>query len=188
MRNLGFSIFDIFFPIAIAIFVMGLMFLIIINPLSVLMETEYDIKINNKEESLYSIKISNNEMWIKNEVDEVNSSFINIKNVDLMDMKAKDIKILLLNNKSNKFLLAETGIFKDNLFLLNKVKHYNFEDEDYKILNNYKLNINFNKDNIINSISKFKLIPFYKYISHSKTLNKFNLYSPEIGFIIYQRS
>ncbi len=181
MRNLGYSIFDIFLPIAIAIFVMGLIFLILINPLSVLMETEYDIKINNKEESLYSIRISNNEMWIKNEVDSLNSSFINIKNIDLKDMRAKDIKILLLNNKSNKFVLAETGIFKNNSFLLSKVKYYNFEDEDYKSLDNYNLNINFNKDNIINSISKFKLIPFYKYLSHSKTLSKFNLYSPEIG-------
>ena len=181
MRNLGYSIFDIFFPIAVAIFIMGLFFLILINPLSVLMETEYDIKLNNKEESLYSIKISNSEMWIKNEIDSSNNSFINIKNIDLKDMEANDIKILLLNNNSNKFLLAEKGRFKNNFFLLDNVKYYNFENDDYKSLDNYKLNINFNKDNIINSISKFKLIPFYKYLSHSKTLSKFNLYSPEIG-------
>ena len=160
---------------------MGLFFLILINPLSVLVETEYDIKLNNKEESLYSIKISNSEMWIKNEIDSSNNSFINIKNIDLKDMEANDIKILLLNNNSNKFLLAEKGRFKNNFFLLDNVKYYNFENEDYKSLDNYKLNINFNKDNIINSISKFKLIPFYKYLSHSKTLSKFNLYSPEIG-------
>jgi len=181
MRNLGYSIFDIFFPIALAIFLMGLFFLILINPLSVLMETEYDIKLDNKEESLYSIKISNNEMWIKNEIDSLNNSYINIKNIDLKDMQAKEIKILLLDNNSNKFLLAETGSFNNNFFLLHKVKYYNFENEDYKSLSNYKLKINFNKDNIVNSLSKFKLIPFYKYLSHSKTLSKFNLYSPEIG-------
>ena len=65
MRNLGFSIFDIFFPIAIAVFIMGLFFLVLINPLSTYMENKYDIKLDNKENSLYSIKISNNEMWIK---------------------------------------------------------------------------------------------------------------------------
>ena len=42
MRNLGFSILDIFKPILIAVFIMSLIFLFIINPLSVLMETKYD--------------------------------------------------------------------------------------------------------------------------------------------------
>ena len=28
-------------------------------------------------------------MWIKNEIDNQNSSFINIKNIDLKDMNAK---------------------------------------------------------------------------------------------------
>ena len=43
------------------------------------------------------------------------------------------------------------------------------------------MKINFNKENILNSISEYKLIPFYKYIKHTQTLNKFNLYSKEIG-------
>ena len=34
------------------------------------METKYDNKLDNKDNSLYSIKISNNEMWIKNEIDQ----------------------------------------------------------------------------------------------------------------------
>ena len=53
MRNLGYSIFDIFFPIAIAIFVIGLLFLVILNPLSVFMELQYDNKIKNNENNLY---------------------------------------------------------------------------------------------------------------------------------------
>ena len=43
------------------------------------------------------------------------------------------------------------------------------------------MSINFNKENLINSLNKYKLIPFYKYLDHSKTLSKFNLYSSEIG-------
>ena len=35
-------------------------------------------------------------MWIKNEIDQQNSSFINIKNIDLKDMRANDIKIILI--------------------------------------------------------------------------------------------
>ena len=30
-------------------------------------------------------------------------------------------------------------------------------------------------------ITDYKLIPYYKYLNHTKTLKKFNLYSPEIG-------
>ncbi len=181
MRNLGYSIFDIFLPIALAVFIMGLIFLLILNPISVFMEKQYDKKLDNKEISLYSIKISNNEMWIKNKIDDQNFSFINIKNINLKNMKAEKIKILLLDNLNSKFLLAESGNFNANVFTLNDVIFYDFVDENYDNLENYNLLINFNKENIINSVSKYKLVPFYKYLSHSKTLNKFNLYSPEIG-------
>ena len=181
MRNLGFSIFDIFKPIALSIFFMGLIFLIFINPVSVFMEAKYETILDKKENSLYSIKISDNQMWIKNEVGNYNSIFINIKNIDLKDMFAKDIKILSLNENANKFILAKDGEFRDNVFILKDVKYYDFKNEDYKKMDNLNLLINFNKENIINSISKYKHVPFYKYYNHTKTLNKFNLYSPEIG-------
>ena len=145
------------------------------------MEAKYDSKLNNQDNSLYSIRISDNEMWIKNEIDKQNSSFINIKNINLRNMKASNIKILLISNKSNKFIMANNGEFKENLFVLNNVKYYDFKNEKYNSLEKYNLIINFNKENIINSISKYKLVPFYKYLNHSKTLSKFNLYSPEIG-------
>ena len=181
MRNLGYSIFDIFKPISMAVFIMGLFFLLIINPLAVFMETKYDNKIDNRDNSLYSIKISDNEMWIKNKIDDFNSSFINIKNINLRNMSASNIKILLISKETNQFIMAKKGEFINNIFLLNKVKYYNFKKEEYKNLDNYSLKINFNKENLINSISKYKLVPFYKYINHSKTLSKFNLYSSEIG-------
>jgi len=181
MRNLGYSIFDIFKPISIAVFIMGLFFLLIINPLAVFLETKYDNKIDNRDNSLYSIKISDNEMWIKNKIDEFNRSFINIKNINLRNMSASNIKILLINNDTNNFIMAKQGEFKNNIFLLSGVRYYNFKKEEYKDLENYNLSINFNKENLINSISKYKLVPFYKYRNHSKTLSKFNLYSSEIG-------
>ncbi len=181
MRNLGYSIFDFFVPIALSVFTVGLFFLFLINPLSVFMQTKYDSNLNYNDNNLYSIKISNNEMWIKNKINEFNSSFINIKNIDLKDMVGKNIKILLINNEAHNFISAEKGEFKENSFLLNDVRFYDFNDDKYIKLKNYNLNVNFNKDNIINSISKYKLMPFYKYIEHSQTLSKFNLYSSEIG-------
>ncbi len=181
MRNLGYSVFDIFKPISISIFIMGIFFLLILNPLAVFMETKYDEKLDKRENSLNSIKISNNEMWIKNDVDSVNSSFINIKKIDLKKMEAKNIKILFINNSSNRFILAKEGKFLENIFLLKDVKYYDFNQEKYQNLESFNLIINFNKENIVNAISKYKLVPFYEYLNHSKTLSKFNLYSPEIG-------
>ena len=160
---------------------MGLVFLFIINPLAVFMETKYDNELDKKDNSLYSIKITDNEMWIKNKIDQQNSSFINIKNINLRNMYASNIKILQTKKDTNKFIMAEKGEFNKNIFSLENVIYYNFKKEEYRNLPNYNLIINFNKDNIINSISKYKLVPFYNYISHSKTLSKFNLYSPEIG-------
>ena len=138
MRNLGYSIFDIFLPIAVSVFLVGLFFLLFLNPLSVFMESKYELRLDKKENSLYSIKISDKEMWIKNQIDEFNSSFINIKNIDLKDMKANDIKILLISNNSNKFILAEKGEFKDNIFVLKNISYYDFIKEEYKKLEFFK--------------------------------------------------
>ena len=96
-------------------------------------------------------------------------------------MTARNIKILLINEQSNTFILAQNGEFRENIFSLTNVKYYNFLDENFNNLESLELQINFNKENILNSISEYKLIPFYKYAKHTQTLNKFNLYSKEIG-------
>ena len=181
MRNIGYSIFDIFIPIGLSVFLIGLIFLLFLNPISVNFENKFDELTNKNDQSLYSIKISENEMWIKNQIDKNYSSFINIKNIDLKDMNAKKIKILLIKEKLNILIQSEEGKFSNNSFLLKNVKYYDLNNQNYQYLEKFNLNINFNKENIINSIADYKSIPFYKYISHTKTLKKFNLYSPEIG-------
>ena len=181
MRNIGYSIFDIFIPIGFSVFVIGLIFLFFINPLSTSLDQKYQELINKKDKSLYSIKVSNKKMWIKNKIDENNSSFISIENIDLQKMIAQDINILRFSNNSDLLIQAEKGMFTDNFFSLENVEFYNLDKEITNKLENYKLKINFNKQNILNSITNYKLIPFYKYWSHSATLKKFNLYSSEIG-------
>ena len=181
MRNIGYSIFDIFIPIGLSVFLFGIIFLLLLNPISVKFENKFDELTNKNDQSLYSIKISENEMWIKNQIDKNYSSFINIKNIDLKDMNAREIKILLIKEKLNILIQSEEGRFSNNSFLLKNVKYYDLNTQNYQYLEKFNLNINFNEENIINSIADYKSIPFYKYISHTKTLKKFNLYSPEIG-------
>ncbi len=187
LRNIGYSVFDIFIPIAASVFVFGIIFLIIFNPISSNFEKKFQEKINKQNQSMNTIKVSDNEMWIKNKTDEKNSSFINIKNIDLQKMNAKNIKILLLKNNTNIFIQADEGILKNNNFVLKKVKYYDVKKENFISYESFNLQINFNKENILNSITNYKFIPFYNYFSHTKTLKKFNLYSKEIGlFYIFE--
>ena len=181
LRNIGFSIFDIFIPIGISVFFIGIFFLLFLNPLSSNFELKIKKIVNQNQKSLYSIKISNNEMWIRNKIDEEKSNFINIKNIDLQSMKIKKIKILAINNVSDIFIQADSGSLDNGILNLNNVTIYSLKTEKYDFLDNYKIKLNFTKNNILNSITNYKFIPFYNYINHTNTLKKFNLYSSEIG-------
>ncbi len=180
MRNVGYSIFDIFIPISLGVLTIGLFFLLVLNPIASKFEIEFEKIIKNKDPNLYSIKISNKGMWIKNQVNSKSTSYIITKNMNLKTLEAKDINLLVIDEEK-KFIRAKNGIIKDDYFVLKDVQLYNIENEEFVKLDIYKHKINFNRSNLLNSITNYKQIPFYKYWSHSKTLKKFNLYSSEIG-------
>ena len=94
MRNIGFSIFDIFKPISTGIFIYGILILIFINPINAISEIKYDKYLNNQNENMYSIKFSENNLWIKNKNSYDGIYYINIKNFDIKEMIANDIEIL----------------------------------------------------------------------------------------------
>ena len=72
IRNMGFSILDIFKPIAIAIFLFGLFILLFINPLAANFENNFNTLTSKKYPNMYSIKFINEGMWIKNISDDNN--------------------------------------------------------------------------------------------------------------------
>ena len=181
LRNIGYSIFDIFIPIGITVFIFGLISLFFLNPLSSKFELKFKEIINQNNLSPYSINISNNEMWIRNNISDNKSIFINIKNIDLKDMKIQKVKILEINDDTNILVQAENGILENENLYLSNVKLYNIDTEKYELIDNYKIKLNFNKKNILNSITNFKFIPFYNYTNHIYTLKKFNLYSSEVS-------
>ena len=181
LRNIGYSVFDIFIPIGITVFLFGLIFLLFLNPLSTKFEIKFKEIVNQNNLSPYSINISNNEMWIRNKIDEKKSIFINIKNIDLKDMKIEKVKILQISDELKILVQAENGILENENLYLNNVKFYNINTEKYELIDNYKLKLNFNKKNILNSITNYKFIPFYNYSDHIYTLKKFNLYSSEVS-------
>ena len=104
MRNIGYSIIDIFKPIALAILFIGFIILIFVNPLSAKFEKKFDNITTKDFSDMYSIKIINNELWIKNIKNENEKYFINISDIDLKKMEANNIKIISLNKPVTIFI------------------------------------------------------------------------------------
>jgi lipopolysaccharide export system permease protein len=181
LRNIGFSLLDIYKPIAAAIFFTGLLILFLLNPLSAKLENKFD-KITTKDFSdQYSINIKNNKLWIKNIKNLEEKYFINISNIDLENMNAKNIKIISITKEDNYFLLSKKGKITDKQFNLNDVIILDIDNDEYERRKNLTLDLNFDKNNLINSISNYKNIPFYKYKEHLNSLKKFNLYSSKVS-------
>ena len=181
MRNIGYSIFDIFLPVGIYIFLFGLLNLFLLNPISTNLEKKYEEILNKKSLDVYSIKISSDIMRIKNINDEFGLNFIEIKKIDLNNMIANDITILKLDGFKNQLIKAKDGKIINKKFHLNEVKLFDINKNNYEEKNNIILDLNFSKENIIDSIINFKYVPFYDYFNHTKILKKFNLYSEEIS-------
>lgn len=181
IRNMGFSILDIFKPIAIAIFLFGLFILLFINPLAANFENNFNNLTSIKYPNMYSIKFINEGMWIKNISEDNNKNYINISKINLDNMNAEEIKILNINNKFNKIIIAEKGEIIDKIFKLQNVSILNINNDKFEKVEFYNLILNFDKSNIIDSILNFKFIPFYKYKKHVNNLKKFNLHSSEVS-------
>ena len=181
IRNMGFSILDIFKPIAIAIFLFGLFILLFINPLAANFENNFNNLTSKKYPNMYSIKLINEGMWIKNISEDNNKNYINISKINLDNMNAEEIKILNINNKFNKIIIAEKGEIIDKIFKLQNVSILNINNDKFEKVEFYNLILNFDKSNIIDSILNFKFIPFYKYKKHVNNLKKFNLHSSEVS-------
>ena len=181
IRNMGFSILDIFKPIAIAIFLFGLFILLFINPLAANFENNFNNLTSKKYPNMYSIKFINEGMWIKNISEDNNKNYINISKINLDNMHAEKIKILNINNKFNKIIIAEKGQIIDKIFKLQNVSILNINNDKFEKVEFYNLILNFDKSNIIDSILNFKFIPFYKYKKHVNNLKKFNLHSSEVS-------
>jgi lipopolysaccharide export system permease protein len=181
MRNIGFSIYDIFQPISISIFLYGLLILIIVNPITAISEIEYDNFLNNQNENMYSIKFSQNNLWIKNKNNEDGIYYINIKNFDIKEMIARDIEILSIQKEKKEFFQSDYGIIKGKNFILNDVNRFDILKDIYSSHDKFLLDLNFSKENILTSNINYKNIPYYDYVYHVKTMKKFNLYSPAVG-------
>ena len=154
--------------------------LIILNPIATFANLKYDTHLNNDNNNMYSINFSENNLWIKN-INNDGIYYINIKNFDIKKMLAKDIEILSINENKNEFFKSSRGeIIKKN-FILYDVNRFEIYEDEYFYDDKYNMKLNFSKENILSSNINYKNIPYYNYMTHVKTLKKFNLYSSAIS-------
>ena len=181
MRNVGFSILDIFKPIGLSILLFGFVILVFLNPLSAKFEKKFNEITNKNKSDIYSIKVIENGMWIKNVANNNQLNYINISEINLNTMYANNIKIFQVSEDSNKVIISKKGKIDNKKFVLYNVTIENLDNNTKQKKGKIILDLNFEKENIINSISNYKHIPYYKYIEHINSLKKFNLYAPEIA-------
>ena len=181
LRNLGLSIIDIFKPIGATILFFGLIFLLILNPISSYSENKFSEITSKKTLDIYSLKFIQSGMWIKNIPSNNEKNYINLENINLNNMKATNIKILKIKNNSNEIILAKNGFIDNKTLILQNVSKLDISENKFNEMDSYKLNLNFTRNNIIDAISHYKNIPFYKYRNHLNNLKKFGLYSSEIS-------
>ena len=181
IRNVGLSIIDIFKPIAISIFIYGLIIFTIINPLTALSELKFEEITSKKSMNINSIKFIDNGMWIKNIQKNHSKNFFNISEINLDSMKANNIKILNIENQSKNLIISKNGKIDKNIFYLNEVKIFDIDNNQLVNKKNHELKLNFESNEIKNSLINYKYVPFYRYKEHIKTLKKFNLHNDEIS-------
>ena len=170
MRNIGFSIIDIFKPISMGIFTYGLLILIILNPISAITEVEYNGYIKNQNENMYSINFSKKNLWIKNKNIDGGIYYINIQNFNIKEMIAKNIEILAINKNKKEFFQSNFGKIQDKNFILSNVNQFDILNDKYSFNKKLKLSLNFSKDNLLASNINYKNIPYYDYINHINSL------------------
>ena len=111
MRNMGFSILDIFKPISLTILICGILILCNLNPIISFRENKFIEITDQKNPDIYSIKFIEEGMWIKNINNKGQKNYINIKNINLNNMIASQIKILTISDNKQEITLAKKGIF-----------------------------------------------------------------------------
>ncbi|PPR43091.1 MAG: hypothetical protein CFH21_00907 [Alphaproteobacteria bacterium MarineAlpha5_Bin11] len=179
MRNLGLSILNVFYPVGCAVFITGLISLLLINPASSVFMNYYE-KIETEKDGLNNIvKLSGEEIWIKNKFDD-NIIYINANSININKMKLNDV--MIVNDNS----LDPTIIFAKNANIINKelqlidVEQVKIKSNVIENFNKLNLPIDFTRKDIVNSLEYYKHTSFYNYYNYVNSMKKLNYLSNEI--------
>ena len=149
-RTFGISLWRTVFPVSIIMFIIGIISIFLLNPLSSILNKKYDKlqSIYFGSSNLQSFSFDTKGFWIKEFLGE-NKSIINAKKIDEKNKTLYDINIFVFNktNLIEKRISAISGNFFENKLNLYKVK-LSTRDISSKKIEQYSLPVNRKADGI----------------------------------------
>ena len=176
-KNNGLNNSKILQTLSLASFILGLLTMLIFYNISAILKFNYiSLKQNYTNDSKYLATITENGLWIKDEIDK-KIIFVNAKRIEKNFLEEVDILILDKNfNYLSTILVEKVDILNNNWILENPTIFYenNFKEE----LEQFEIKSNFNYDKIKNLYSElnsltilglFELANSYKSVNYSTT-------------------
>ena len=179
LRNIGMSIINIFYPVALAVFTVGFLALLILNPISSISMGHYQNINNENKQSNSVIELSGDNIWIKNKLKN-KTLYLNAKNIDIKEMSLTQIMIIEQEKNESLVSFAKEGRIADNFLKLNDVEEIDIKKNKSIKYDNKTIKINFIDEDIVNSVQYYKHTPFYNYLNYSQSMKKLNYLTPEI--------
>jgi lipopolysaccharide export system permease protein len=180
-KNNGLSNLKIVKIISLTSFLIGLVVIILLYNFSAVLKFQYlDIKKNYTNDDKYLATITENGLWIKDEIDN-QINFINAKKIGLNSLV--DVEIVQLDKDFNYLNSIKTNeiFIKDNLWVIYEATIINMENKT-NITKNYKFNSNFNYEKINNLYSNLSSITVWGLFDLKKDYDLVNYSTIEIEY------
>ena len=180
-KNHGLENFQIIRLISLVTFFIGLFTIIIFYNFASILKFNYlNIKKDYTKDAKYLASITENGIWIKDEVDE-NILFINAKKIELDNLI--DVEIVKLNQDFEYLstVTAQKVNIKNNLWTINDAITLN-ENNTQKIEKNLLINTNFNYEKISNLYSDLSSITLWGLIKLKEDYQTVNYSTIEIDY------
>jgi len=180
-KNNGLSNFKIIKIISSTSFIIGLFVIFIFYNISATLKFKYlDIKKNYTNDGKYLATITENGLWIKDEI-ENNINFINAKKIDLNSLVNVEIVQLDENFNHIQSIKAEKVNIENNEWKINNAKIFN-DDNSVEKVNNIKFNSHFNYEKINNLFSNLSSITIWGLLDLKKDYDLVNYSTVEIQY------
>jgi len=184
-KNNGLNNIEIIKLIALLSFVMGVFIVIVFYNLSAIMKFEYlDIKKNFTKDNKYLATITENGLWIKDEInDQIN--FVNAKKFTINTLEEVDIIQLNKEFEFQNNIKAEKVDIKENNWSLFEVKIID-NNNNIKITDEMKFLSNFNYEEINNLFSDLASLTLWNLFELKKNYISINYSTTEIDYHLHR--
>jgi lipopolysaccharide export system permease protein len=180
-KNNGLSNFSVVKIISFSSLVLGILVIILLYNISAIMKFQYlDIKKNYTKDDKYLASITENGLWIKDEIDN-KINFINAKKIDVNSLI--EVEIVQLDKNFNHLNSIKTNyvFIKDNLWEINKGLMIK-DDNSVEEIKNYQFNSHFNYEKINNLYSNLSSITMWGLFELKKDYSLVNYSTIEIEY------